>query len=104
MGLVPALLHAGASSTLSTLWPIKDDVGADFSKAFYGSLESGRKAALYTQGEGRGWVDLAKAFQDAVIERDEAECEAKTLHWTAFVMHGFWHFWMPSVNGNEAPK
>ena len=102
MGLVPALLHAGASSTLSTLWPIKDRVGAEFSKAFYGSLERGRKAALHARGEGRGGVDLAKAFQDAAIERDKVEREAKTLHWTAFVMHGFWQFWMPPVDGDEA--
>ena len=101
MGLVPALLHAGASSTLSTLWPIKDQAGAGFSKAFYGSLERARKAAVQSRDQGRGWIDLAKVFQEAVIERDN-ELKNQRLHWTAFVMHGFWQLWMPSMDGDEA--
>lgn len=98
MGLVPALLYAGASSTISTLWPIKDEAGAAFALAFHWALEKRRKG-----NEGGGWVDLAKVFQKAAIERDlveteEVKAKGGKLHWTAFVMHGFWQFWMPLMD------
>jgi CHAT domain-containing protein len=35
IGLVPALLYSGASSTVSTIWPIQDHIGARFSKEFF---------------------------------------------------------------------
>lgn len=119
MGLVPALLHAGASSTISTLWPIADPAGAYFADAFYRALEKAREGK-----EGGGWIDLARVFQTAVIERDKKEGQSDNeeqddknevqedkeevrgdkLHWPAFVMHGFWQLWVPpmkkKVKGN----
>ena len=95
MGLIPALLHAGASSTISTLWKIKDMAGADFTKEFYKKLRE-EKDRESVQGK-VGWVDLARVFQEAVMERDKEEGrEGGILHWTAFVMHGFWRFWVPA--------
>lgn len=112
MGLVPALLHAGASSTISTLWPIADQAGADFADAYYRALEKAREGK-----EGGGWIDLARVFQTAVIERDKKEGQSDNeeqdgknevqvdkeevgddkLHWPAFVMHGFWQLWVPPM-------
>ena len=109
MGLIPALLYAGASSTISTLWPIEDNAGAAFTKSFYRRFDEARK----TRGRGGdvgNWIDVAKAFQGAVIERDieetrqieEAREAGKTrnerLHWTAFVAHGSWRMWVPRRN------
>lgn len=89
MGLVPALLHAGVSSTVSTLWPIEDQAGAGFTRVFYRRLLEAKSETA------AGWVDMAKVFQSSVIERDEEEARGGRLHWTAFVMHGFWQLWVP---------
>ena len=98
MGLVPALLHSGASSTVSTLWKIPDQIGADFAGAFYRSfLEESR-----TMPDG-GFINIAKIFQSAIIELDQSAMteldEVKQrilLHWTSFILHGFWSFFVPA--------
>lgn len=100
MGLVPALLHAGASSTLSTLWPIENQAGASFAETFYRKLDEAREAPGRNQEAGR-WVDLARVFQDTVLERDKEEATRGRLHWTAFIVHGFWQLWMPALKGRE---
>lgn len=87
LGLVPALLRAGATSTISTLWKIPDPIGAGFSEAFYASFLKQRNALPETGG---GVVDIAKAFRDAVMRlKDERR------HWSSFVVHGFWSFFVP---------
>ena len=91
LGLVPALLHAGTSSTISTLWKIEDEYGAKFTKEFYRTLrEEGARL-----DRGGGFVDLARVFQKAVMKRGDEEERDGLLHWTAFVLHGFWQFWVP---------
>ena len=98
MGLIPALLYAGASSTITTLWPILDQAGAGFTKAFCGKFEEAKKEGL-ARSEGvivdGCWVDVAKVFREVVIERDGEEMRSGMVHWTAFVMHGFWRLWVP---------
>ncbi|KAI5807522.1 CHAT domain-containing protein [Peziza echinospora] len=95
LGLVPAWLYSGASSTVSTLWPIDDADGAFFSNEFYKSWHEDRV------GNG-GVVNLAKAVQKAVVamldrynagvgtgggrERDGMP----VYHWGGFVLHGCW--------------
>ena len=100
MGLVPALLHSGASSTISTLWSIPDTIGAAFTESFYTGLLDQRKRL-----DGRdGFVNLARVFQGAVRELalyEEGESAARgaepMMHWTSFVMHGFWDFFVPQT-------
>ncbi len=100
MGLVPALLHSGTSSTVSTLWSIPDTIGAKFTDAFYKDFIERRKGLL----GGGGFVNLAKVFQSAVKELasyEEKESDAADvvpkLHWTSFVVHGFWDFFVPQT-------
>lgn len=95
MGLVPALLHSGASSTVSTLWSIPDTTGAGFTERFCVGLLEQRERL----GGGDGFVNLARGFQGAVRElalHEEGESVARgvepMMHWTSFVMHGFWGF------------
>ena len=98
MGLVPALLHSGASSTVSTLWGIPDTIGAKFTEAFYQKFFEQRRAFPGS----KGFVNLARVFQRAIIElafeeqrvSDAADVDPM-LHWTSFVMHGFWDFFVP---------
>jgi len=100
MGLVPALLHSGASSTVSTLWSIPDTIGAKFTDAFYKEFCEQRNGLL----GGGGFINLAKVFQSAVKElalcemreSDAADLEPM-LHWTSFVVHGFWDFFVPQT-------
>ena len=100
MGLVPALLHSGASSTVSTLWSIPDTIGAKFTDAFYKGFFEQRNGLL----GGGGFINLAKVFQSAVKElslyemreSDAADLEPM-LHWTSFVVHGFWDFFVPQT-------
>ncbi len=89
MGLIPALLHSGASSTVSTLWNIPDQIGANFTGAFYRSFL--KESRTVPAG---GFINIARIFQSAVIELDKDEKDIM-LHWTSFLLHGFWSFFMP---------
>ena len=90
MGLVPALLHSGASSTVSTLWKIPDTAGARFTEAFYQSFLEERKR-LPASG---GFLNLARIFQEAVRGLNDEEKDPMG-HWISFVLHGFWLFFVP---------
>lgn len=100
MGLVAALLHSGASSTVSTLWSIPDTIGAGFTGAFYKDFFEQRKGLL----GGGGFVNLVRVFQSAVKELalyEQRESDAADLdpmlHWTSFVVHGFWDLFVPQT-------
>jgi hypothetical protein len=108
MGLIPALLYSGASSTLSTLWSIDDNDGAEFAFHFFDSflrqcvslggseLHDGVKGGVDEQlsmnRRSRGTsINIAKAVQYAVIKMDEGQIQP-LFQWAAFVTHGFWQF------------
>ena len=114
MGLVPALLYSGASSTVFTPWPIPDGVGAKFSRTFFevfrrmmrgvddhskevadGLLEQNRRLADRggcCEGESAvRWVNIARAFSEAVVRHDPYQNQP-LLGWVGFMMHGFWMF------------
>ncbi|CZR62705.1 uncharacterized protein PAC_12602 [Phialocephala subalpina] len=103
MGLVPALLYSGVSSTVSTLWSIRDEDGAQFSNHFFKSYVQQRaqqreKVALESSGAGGEmretpalFIDLAKAVQVAAKKMDHS-FTAPLYSWAGFVLHGFWQF------------
>lgn len=102
MGLVPALLYAGASSTVSTLWPIPDGIGAKFATAFFDCFAKQQDAALFSSATASDFVisgeevrsesvDLAIAVQHAVKHLDPDQSEP-LLYWAGFVLHGYWKF------------
>jgi CHAT domain-containing protein len=109
MGLVPALLYSGASSTISTLWSIADGDGAMFANAFFDSFfqqcakhkvripgvagQPGTNDEVLRSSESSsvGFVNLAKAVRAAVIKLDEGYTQP-LYTWAGFVLHGFWHF------------
>ena len=84
LGLVPALFCAGASSVVGTLWPIQSSSGRAFSEAFYNSLAS--QDGEGAKGEGRQYVNLALAFQEAV--RAVKETKRNPYSWAAFTLQG----------------
>ena len=93
IGLVPSLLYAGASSTVSTLWPFLDSDAAAYSESFYeGFFRGGHKAEEKVTEEissaGDIVVDMAKANQKAIlgIMRERPAL----YHWASFVLNGYW--------------
>jgi hypothetical protein len=108
MGLIPALLYSGASSTVSTLWSIEDKDGAKFAFHFFESflrqcvsqganqLQDGEVGGVdehsSTTKRSRGTsISIAKAVQNAIREMDKGQI-MPSYHWAAFVTHGFWQY------------
>ncbi|KAF5561144.1 hypothetical protein FPHYL_6332 [Fusarium phyllophilum] len=101
LGLVPALMCSGASSTVSTLWKINDTHGSRFSKLFFDSFS---KQSTSTDGDtskagGSLIVNLAKAMQAAATAMDHAindnmddEKQEPLYRWAGYVLHGCWQF------------
>ncbi|RYO77356.1 hypothetical protein DL766_007612 [Monosporascus sp. MC13-8B] len=79
LGMVTALLCAGASSVVGTLWPVAFGTGREFAETFYGGIGD------FLEG---GLANLAVAVQDAII-RLKYEYEYRhPYHWAGFVLHG----------------
>ncbi|KZF22832.1 hypothetical protein L228DRAFT_137515 [Xylona heveae TC161] len=97
MGMVPALLASGASSTISTLWPIFDSDGAQFARLFYSHLFEERRQAMAKGSVSPGFVNLAKAFQKAVCDMD-TDSREPLISWAGFIFHGFWSYYLPPGN------
>ncbi|KAF4956681.1 hypothetical protein FGADI_3670 [Fusarium gaditjirri] len=101
LGLVPALMCSGASSTVSTLWKISDIHGSRFSKLFFDSFT---KQSTSTDGNaskagGSLIVNLAKAMQFAAEAMDHAindemdnDKQVPLYRWAGYVLHGCWQF------------
>ena len=101
LGLPSALLFAGASAIVSTLWPISADDGADFAVAFYHALhdqellsrDKHEEKSAEPQSGLIDCVNLAYAMQDAVKKmRQRGENKKAAYHWAAFYLTGFWLF------------
>ena len=94
LGLPLALMFAGASAIVSTLWRIDPDDGADFAAAFYEAIHE-HQVVLDDQGLGyvQVCVNLAKGMHEAVnILRQRGEKKDAVYHWAAFYLTGFWLF------------
>ena len=94
IGLVPSLLYAGASSTVSTLWKFSDADASTYSESFYegffrGSAEAGGgNASEDTNSAGGAVVDMARANQKAVL--GIMQRKPALYHWGSFVLNGYW--------------
>lgn len=91
LGIIPALLHAGATSVLGCQWPIKSSAGRAFSEAFYNEVKYMRST---TKG-GSEVVNLAQALGITVgkMRRGELGAQYKQAYcWASFAMHGLWFF------------
>ena len=93
IGLVPSLLYAGASSTVSTLWKFSDMDAAAYSESFYaGFFRGGTNAGEYTAeaipSAGDLVVNLAKANQTAILRIMQSR--PALYHWASFVLNGYW--------------
>ena len=87
LGLVPAFLYSGASSTVSTLWPFDDNDAAMYTRHFYEEVDK-----LLKSGQ-KGVVDLAKANQKAILTIMNKK--PPLYHWAPFVLNGYWMLRLP---------
>lgn len=91
LGLIPGLLHAGATSILACQWPINSHAGRIFSDAFYEELNGYRQ----NNDSSNGVIYLAKALQIAVGRMARGELGAQyrlAYYWAPFALHGLWFF------------
>ncbi|KAL6697942.1 CHAT domain-containing protein [Trichoderma pleuroticola] len=96
LGIIPALLHSGATSVLGCQWPIKSSAGRAFSEAFYDEVRYMRS----TTNDGNQAVNLAQALGITVgkMRRGELGSQYKQAYcWASFAVHGLWFF--PNFDG-----
>jgi len=91
LGIVPALLFAGATSVLGCIWPIESWAGRLFSEKFHTHL---RKQVVdeHNTGGSHHFVNIATALREAVREMmDKKSVETRLPYfWAPFVLHGCW--------------
>lgn len=86
LGIIPALLYAGATSVLGCQWPIDSRAGRAFSEAFYQEVASRQTG---------GAVNLASALRSTVMRMRRGDLGAEfkqAYYWAPFVLHGLWLF------------
>ena len=93
IGLVPSLLYAGASSTVSTLWKFSDGDAAAYSASFYegffrGGTKPEERMAEETPPTGDVVVNMARANQKAIL--GIMRRKPALYHWGSFVLNGYW--------------
>lgn len=90
LGLVSALLYAGATSVLGSLWPIPSWVGRSFTEKFYSSLkeQQDRRENTDSSAENDAILNIAAAVRDAVLEIRRSPGTKQPYFWAPFVLHG----------------
>jgi CHAT domain-containing protein len=76
LGLLSAFLYAGASSVIATRWPTQTSDARAFAKRFYAEAFGNRKEDMT--------VNLAVAFQAAVLSMWKDWDEDEPYHWAQF--------------------
>ncbi|ETS85180.1 hypothetical protein PFICI_03205 [Pestalotiopsis fici W106-1] len=101
LGIVPALLYAGASSVLGTIWPIDSATGRKFSEAFYRELSTVSRDHKSNDNNSNAGparengevLHVAKALQITIRRMMKGELGQdlrQPYHWAAFMVHGLW--------------
>ncbi|KID87137.1 tetratricopeptide repeat protein [Metarhizium guizhouense ARSEF 977] len=85
LGIVTALLCAGAGSVLGTIWPTATRAGRRFTTQLYRRILHHR-----ANGGKAGLIDLAEITQGAALALRQDMDTIQPYHWAAFVLHGSW--------------
>ncbi|RDL39272.1 uncharacterized protein BP5553_03612 [Venustampulla echinocandica] len=89
LGLIPALLFAGATSVLGCMWPTPSHAGRLFSELFYCDLSEQRNT-MDVDGEMVCMLNLAEALRRAVCQMMNKEGTKAPYYWAPFVLYGAW--------------
>jgi len=100
LGLVTALLCAGAASVLGTMWPVQSRTARVFAERFVANWDAARCSGGESgddgggqedrnrERKGGGWLNLAIAVREAVLDLREGVRTKEVWHWGGFVLHG----------------
>jgi CHAT domain-containing protein len=89
LGIISALVHAGATSVLGCQWPIDSRAGRAMSEAFYDELNETRGGS----GSENSTLYLARSLQIVIgkMRRGElGEAFKQPYYWAPFALHGLW--------------
>jgi CHAT domain-containing protein len=104
LGFVTALLLAGATSVMGTLWRVDSGTGRRFCRAFYDEFDTNEDSsseANTPDEKNRAMIDLAVAWQDAVRTMRGIEKYHLPYHWAGYVVHGT--FYYPKRESSSQP-
>lgn len=76
IGLASSFLFAGASSVITSLWPVDDNSTELFFTTFYKKLKSGQPKVL--------------ALRETMLNLMDIPQMSSYLHWGAFTLKGYW--------------
>ena len=106
LGLVTALLCSGAASVLGTMWPVESGTARAFARNFIENWRSSQFSGDFAADENgrqerddgiptsdgqmceRGWLNLALAVRETVLDLREGARTKEVYHWAGFVLHG----------------
>lgn len=80
LGLIPALLYAGARSVLATLWRVHRASAAQTMRHFYEVVAGASRT-----------TDKAQALREAALAVRATAGFESPYHWAPFVLHGDWY-------------
>ncbi|KAF1997262.1 hypothetical protein P154DRAFT_292425 [Amniculicola lignicola CBS 123094] len=86
LGFIPALLFAGATSVLGTLWPVESRAARAFTEEYYRQLEV-QVERQQGAGQRRVVLDLAAAVRGTVLH---LMAKGSPGDWAAYVLYGAW--------------
>ncbi|KAF4332402.1 tetratricopeptide repeat [Fusarium beomiforme] len=92
LGIIPALVYAGATSVLGCIWPIDSRAGRAFSDNFYKELALGRGEC---GGSGDEVVQLVQALRSTVLKMKKGHLGMEfrqPYYWASFALYGLWYF------------
>ncbi|KAH6967561.1 CHAT domain-containing protein [Fusarium venenatum] len=91
LGIIPALVYAGATSVLGCIWPIDSRAGRAFSDNFYKELALGGEEC---GGDGDEVVHLVQALRSTVLKMKNGQLGMEfrqPYYWASFMLYGLWY-------------
>jgi CHAT domain-containing protein len=92
LGILTALLCAGAASIVGTMWPVASASARKFAGLFQSELFDINTSLQRDSVEGsdveKQVVNLAVALQKAIVRMKQHRDSRLPYHWTPFVLHG----------------
>ncbi|KAF3922885.1 hypothetical protein ABW20_dc0100005 [Dactylellina cionopaga] len=90
IGIIPALLAAGAASVIATLWPTDSECGLRFGELLYEDRKYGGTRCDEGSEDVKKVWDIARGLRRAVLEIKEREETSAPYYWAPFALHGSW--------------
>ncbi|KAK6523486.1 hypothetical protein TWF281_001467 [Arthrobotrys megalospora] len=92
VGVIPAVLAAGAASVIATMWPTDSESGLKFGEVLYEDrkLNGGVEGEEGNTETGRKTWDIARAVRKAMLEIKNREETSAPYYWAPFALHGAW--------------